>query len=321
MPPLKAPVIVTVNDLSFTFRQRVFDDLPDARGFLTALLDRGSISPPVAAHYVKLAARLARSGRLADLASIVHPVERTAANAYLKWSVEGYTARVVQINKTLGSNAIGARVRFLRRHSLVQPYPGKMIPVAALPPIHEPGYLAARFGAPDPTAAPRLSVVSIAPEETAPVVTMAPASDVWTLHVPAKLAAPHVDPCHECTAIVLGDKQLGVIAEVVERAWGHRDLARIPPEAYLFGVPPAGDADITMAKESPEKFAAFVSHNATRDELLRIGGRTVSELASFEMRLAEGVEGVYLSREACGEKLGDVLGALWRVWGGAGPAA
>lgn len=319
MPMLKTPVIVTVNDLSFTFRQRVFDDLPDARGFLAALLDRGSVSAPVAAHYVKLAARLVRTGRLADPSLIVHPVERTAANAYLKWSVENYAARVVRINKALGPNAIGASVRFLHRHSLVQPYPGKMIPVAALPPIHDPGFLAARFGVPDPLAPPRApTAISIAPAEVTPVMTMSPASDVWTLHVPKKLVAPHADPCADCKAIVLDEAQLLVIAEVIEKAWGHRDLTRIPAEAYLFGVPPPGDADITVMKEKTEKFVAFVSHNMTRDELARMGGRTVSEMPSFVARLAEGAEGVYLSRAACGAELGNMLGELWKAWGGAG---
>lgn len=315
MPTLKAPVIVTVNDLSFTFRQRVFDDLPDARGFLAALLDRGSVSPPVAANYVKFAARLARTGRLADPALIVHPVERTAANAYLKWSVENYAARVVRINKALGPNAIGASVRFLHRHSLVQPYPGKMIPVAALPPIHDPGFLAARFGVPDPLAPPR-APAPISHEEMALAMTMSPAPDVWTLHVPKKLVAPHADPCPDCKAIVLDESQLHVIAEVIEKAWGHRDLTRIPPEAYLFGVPPPGDADITVMKERGEKFVAFVRQGTARDELARMGGRTVSDIESFVARLGEGAEGVYLSRVACGAALGDVLGAVWKAWSG-----
>lgn len=315
MPVLKTPIIVTVNDLSFTFRQRVFDDLPDARGFLAALLDRGSISPPVAANYVKFAARLARTGRLADPALIVHPVERTAANAYLKWSVENYAGRVVRINKALGPRAIGASVRFLRRHSLVQPYPGKTIPVAAMPPTHEPGYLAARFGVPDPLAPPRAHA-PISVEETAPLMTMMPTSDVWTLHVPKKFVAPHADPCPDCTAIVLDDAQLNVIAEVVEKAWGHRDLTRIPPEAYLFGVPPPGDADITVVKEKGEKFVALVGHSVTRDELSKIGGRAVLDTESFVARLAEGAEGVYLSRAACGAELGNVLGEVWKAWSG-----
>ena len=40
------------------------------------------------------------------------------------------------------------------------------------------------------------------------------------------------------------------------------------------------------------------------------------DIDSFVARLAEGAEGVYLSREACGPALGDVLGAVWKAWSG-----
>ena len=64
------------------------------------------------------------------------------------------------------------------------------------------------------------------------------------------------------------------------------------------------------------KFVAFVGHGTTRDELGRIGGKTVLDIDSFAARLAEGAEGIYLSREACGPALGDVLGAVWKTWSG-----
>ena len=271
MPTIKSPVVVTVKDLTFAFRPQVFADLPDARGFLIGLLERESISPPVAAQYVKMAARLTRQGRISHPELLVHPIERTATNAYVRWAVENYAARIAKIGPAFPSHGLGARVRLIRRHSLVQPYPGKMIPVAAMPPLHDPGFLAARFGSPDPSAPPRAHV-PISSEEMAPAMTMVPAPDVWTLHVPTKPTAPHADPCPDCTAIVLDNDQLNVIAEVVEKAWGHRDLSAIPAEAYLFGVPPPGDVDITMVKEKAEKFVAFVGHGTTRDELGGLAG-------------------------------------------------
>jgi hypothetical protein len=318
MPPRQA-LTVTVRDQTYTFTPQLVDDFPELVPFLTYLLDADRVQSHIAETYVKLVARLRRQGRLADVDLIHHRNERTAANAFLKWQRETYALRVREVARAFSQhNNIAPRVRFVRRHSLVPPFAGKQIPVAVMPAPVE-GSLAERFPLPPPGSQPRLKVVE-ANTETAQTVTWGPC-DKWTLHVPPRLMAPHVDPCPTCLAIELDAAQLASIADVFEKAWGHRDLNLVPHEAYLFGAPPA-DSDITEKTLRGEKAVALVRNGCVRADVLgKDGVSVVGALDHFIERLNDGVDGVYISREACGEKLGDVLGALWRVWGGAGPAA
>jgi hypothetical protein len=313
--PRHQALTVTVRDHTYTFTARLMDDFPELVPFLTYLLDSDRLSSHMAEMYVKLVARLRRQGRLADVELIHHRSERTAANAFLKWQRETYALRAREVARAFPRHDIAARVRFLRRHSLVQPYDGKQIPVATMPKPIE-GSLAENFPIPLLGSQPQLRIVDSNSKEDL-VVTWGP-TDKWTLHVPSRLTMPHVDPCPECLAIELDEAQLNVIAGAFEKAWGHRDLTLVPPEAYLFGAPPS-DSDIGERALRGEKAVAFVRNGCVRaDVLAKDGVSVVGELAPFVERLGDGVEGVYLSREACAEKLGDVLGAVWKAWG---PAA
>jgi hypothetical protein len=299
--PARKLVTITVREHPFRFTPKLVEDFPELRPFLTHLLDAGRVSSHIAEMYVKLVGRLRRQGRLADIDLIHHRNERTAANAFVKWQIETYAARVRTVTRAFPNHKLLERIRFLRRHSISPPFPGKMLPTLALPDVIE-GSLADRLQS---------------PIDLKPKIAWVPADDRWSLHVPQSFVSPHDDPCPDCTAIDIDAVQLEVIARAFEDAWGHRELYTVPPETYLFGTPPPEGTDLTVAEKSKgEKAVAVVEFGTVRaDDMARVGVNVVA-VEHFGARLAEGAEGVYISRAACGVELGNVLGEVWKAWSG-----
>jgi hypothetical protein len=296
-----SPTNVVAHGQTYTFPPRTIDDFSDAAGFLTGLLDRGRVASHVAKTYVQTVARLRRAGRLADLSLLHNRIERTAANAYLRWYAEAYAARVAPVVHAFASKLPNKNaVRWLRVHALVPPFEGKTTAVRTPAP-------------PDPAAWEKVRAGVVMPAQEM-VVTLRP-SHAYTLHVPAKLGAAHVDPCDTCHTIELTAADLEVLAVAFESAWGHRDINKVPRDAYLFGEPPP-EAASEVVKDKGEKIAALAMSGVTGDELARIGAAVARDVEGFVARLMEGADGVYLSKSACGVQLVNVLDAVAAAWGG-----
>lgn len=247
MPAYKQPVTLNIAGSPFTFRQRVVADLPDAPQFLEGLLARQTISPPVAAHYVKIVSRLKRQGKLADLGVITHTVERTAANAYVRWRAESYELRIAPVARLLARHLKNkSSIRNVRVHGFVPPSGmtgvGKKIPRVTAPPPVSLDSIRDQIGKYVEPAPLQLHITWV--ESTA-----------WTLHVPEKPCAVHTDPCESCVAIELNDEELAVIAVAFEQAWGHREFWKLPPDAYLFGEPPPDGTSANGKTEDPRRKA------------------------------------------------------------------
>jgi hypothetical protein len=292
---------VVANGQTYTFPPRTIDDFPDAAAFLVGLIARGRVASHVAKIYVQTVARLRRGGRLADLSLLNHRVERTAANAYLRWHAETYDARVAPIAHAFASRLPNkTAVRWLRVHALVPPFEGKTTATRTPAP-------------PDPAAWEKVRARIAVPVQEM-VVTLQP-SHTWTLHVPDKLVPAHTDPCDTCHTIELADKDLEVLAVAFEGAWGHRDINKVPRDAFMFGESPAV-ASSEVVKDKGEKIAALATVGVTGDELARIGAAVARDVDGFVARLMEGANGVYLSKTACGAQLVNVLDAVASAWGG-----
>lgn len=292
MPRYKNPDLITVNGNSFEFSQNVLKDFPDARGFIGYVLSR-NVSAAVATTYVKIVARLKRQGRLTQTELLTHAVERTAANNYWRWTVDAYTVRVTPVARALSQYDVRSRISWLRRHSLLPPYPDKRVPRL--------------------TRWPRLALdgdtrsIAYDPGET----TLVPCSS-WTLHVPPRLMPVHTDPCMDCTVIELTDPQLNVIADAFEATWGHRDLERVPPECLLFGQPPPdGEAPVIDA-EGIGRTVALMSTNALSGAIENTGGSVTLQVETFLARL-EGADSVLISKKLVAER-GDEVVAAVRTW-------
>lgn len=296
MPNYKNPAVLVVAGKTFTFSAKVLADLPDAQAFLEGVLTRG-VSEPVAAHYVKLVARLTRQGRMADLTLITHNVERTAANAYKKWKVDAYDVRVGPVIRAFAREDVKKAIGWLRRGSLVPPFEGKVVPLQRTYEEHmaPPNYFDAKKG----------RQIYVTPPRFGPCTQ-------WTLHVPAEPVPSHQDPCADCAVVELTQSQFEAIIVAFRLAWGHQDFERVPAESLLFGEPPAGEKLVINTQS--EKAVALARPSSVSDALVGARAAVARDVDSFLARLVEGAEGVYLSREACGTRLGEVLTAVWNVW-------
>lgn len=288
MPAYRNPTTLIAAGTPFTVSSKLVAQFPDARAFLTHLLGR-EVSPAVAIHYVKLVARLKHQQRLDDPDTIVHAPERTAANAYRRWRADTYAQHLKPVRAAFGRLMFSPdAITWLRRHALVAPYAGKTIPLKGL----------------DTRG------------DFRPSITWQPC-DTWTLHVPDKPCEPHVDPCETCAVLQLDAQQLDVIAKAFEGVWGHKDLAAVPPDVFLFGEAPAE----TLSVEQIEKSVTLVAPGALSNALSNVRSRVTRDVDSFLASFAEGAEGVYVSREACGDRLQEVLTAVWNTWRQSGPSA
>lgn len=282
-------VTFTMHGEVFTFTSRALEGFPEAASMLDYLLARGKVSPAYASHYVVLAARLRRLGRLNTPEAIVRRVEKTAANAYWRWATEGYVTRLRPVLAALKSDDVREGYRWLRRGSLVPAYPGKMIQRRLLPVPTKPGE------APQPQR-------TIAEE---------PCS-VWTLHVPRKANTPvHTDPCPDCTTVKLTMEQVEVIAAAFENAWGHRNLDAVPPECFLFGPPPI-DGRVAASLAPTARIVAAVPDGALAQALDQLGASATRDSTVFVDRVrAAGTAAVVIDfRTVKVDQLDTVIGAV-----------
>jgi hypothetical protein len=254
-------VTLTVDGEAFTFTKRALEGFPEAPSFLTALLARGKVSPPNAAYYVRLVARLRRQGRLNVPQAIVHRVEKTAANAYWRWCGENYATRLRPVLDALKNDDVRFGYRWLRRGSLVPSYPGKVIQWRMLPVPPKPGE-----------------------SKMLPAIAEEPCS-VWTLHVPRKATTPvHTDPCPDCACVKLTMEQVEVIAAAFENAWGHRNLDDVPAECFLFGTPPI-DGKVEAQLTPTTRIVAIMPDGAHAQALDQIGASVSREFTAFVDRV------------------------------------
>lgn len=255
-------VTLTVNGAAYTFTKRALEGFPEAHGFLSALIARGRVSPANAAYYVKLVARFRRQGRLNIPEALIQRVEKTAANAYWRWCGETYAARVRPVLAALKNDDVLAGHRWLRRGSLVPASEGKIIQWRMLPVPTKPGE-------------------SPQPQRT---IAEEPCS-VWTLHVPRKATTPvHTDPCPDCACVKLTLEQVEVIATAFENAWGHRNLAAVPAECFLFGTPPI-DSKVETQLASTARIVAVVPDGALAAALEQLGASVSRESLAFADRV------------------------------------
>jgi len=254
-------VTLTVDGEAFTFTRRSLEGFPEAHGFLTALIARGKVSPPNAAYYVRLVARLRRQGRLNVPESIVHRVERTAANAYWRWCGENYAARLRPVLDVLKNDDVRYGYRWLRRGSLVPAFEGKKIQWRMLPVPAKPG------------------------ESRMPSAIAEEPCSVWTLHVPRKAGTPvHTDPCPDCACVKLTMEQVEVIAAAFEDAWGHRNLEAVPAECFLLGTPPL-EGKVEAQLTPTARVVAVVPDGAVAHALDQLGASVSREWTAFTDRV------------------------------------
>lgn len=257
-------VSFTMHGSTFSFTTAALAGFPEAPGMLNDLLARGKVSPANASHYVVLAARLRRLGRLNMPEAIVRRVEKTAANAFWRWAAESYGGRVRPVLEALKSDDVRQGIRWLRRGSLVPPLPGKVLRWRLLPVPTKPGE------APQPRQ-------TIAEE---------PCS-VWTLHVPKRASTPvHEDPCPDCSIVKLTLEQVEVIATAFADAWGHRDLSAVPAECFLFGTPPI-DGKIESQLAPTARVVAVAPDGALSAALDQLGASVSRESLAFIDRARE----------------------------------
>lgn len=285
-------ITFTMHGSTFSFTKRALEGFPEAPALLNDLLARGRVSPSNASHYVILAARLRRLGRLNMPEAIVRRVEKTAANAYHRWAAESYGVRIRPVLDALKNDDVRAGVRWLRRGSLVPPLPGKVLRWRLLPVPTKPGE------APQPRQ-------TIAEEPCT----------VWTLHVPRRASIPvHEDPCPDCSIVKLTLEQVEVIATAFQDAWGHRDLNTVPAECFLFGTPPIdGKVDTQLA--STARVVAVAPDGALAAALDQLGASVSRESLAFIDRVREaGTAAVVIDFRAVPlAQLGEVLSRVFEA--------
>lgn len=268
---------------------------PEAQVFIEHLLDRG-ISEHVAAEYARLVAKLVREGRAATPEFVTQRNARTAINAYWEWIEAAYTERVRPVIRALVDADVTRGISWLRRSSLVPPREGKTIPrLAAMPQLH-------------------LDADTRAAHSTAAEIVWVP-SAAWTLHVPRAPLAVHEDPCGNCTPIELDAAKLEVIAQAFEKAWGHRDLAAVPPECLLFGRPPRVQDPPKQDIVPARRILALLPAGALGDAVTQLGGAVVRDVEAFCDRLGDSDnEIVVISRSMAVDHRHELLQALSAAW-------
>lgn len=293
-PASDVAVPVSVDGTIFQIATSTLAALPDAPAFIRACLQRG-VSPGIASEYARLAAKVFREGRSGEPNKIVVHTQRTAINAYWAWANESYELRVQGVIRAFADDAIRRGVRWLRVCSLVPPSPGKTIPrMTKFPSIWTDG---------------DTRTVGMIPAE----ITWVP-TEAWTLHVPQQECAAHVDPCLDCTPIELDAARLEAVAVAFEKAWGHRDIAKVPANNLLFGMPPRESAPARAA--SPDgRVLALLMPGALADAVTYLSGSSVRIPSIFAERVAEAPpDVVVISRAAAGDNWRAMLAAVEKAW-------
>lgn len=303
MPKIKDPVTVVIDGTAIQFSKRALVEFPEARAFLTHLTTVGSISLSVAVQYTKMAARLKRQGRLTDSRLLVHPIERTSANAYWKWCAEAYAIRTAPLIHAFADDDFRKGVSWIRRHDLVPPFEGKTITrMTAL------GTLALDGDTKAVSATP-------ARYEQTPCTT-------WTLNVvkaPSPAPHQHQDPCGSCVTFEIDAKRGAAIMQAISLAWGHTELEKIPPEALLFGQPPldstAGAAAGAASTQTPDRIVALLPAGRFADAVEALGGTVARDGAAFELLVQQRQpDVVVVARGNNNNSAGAALEAVKRAW-------
>lgn len=313
---------IIVSGTVYPFPARSLEGFPQAEPFLKHLIQRGSIAPATAVQYVKIAARLWRLRRM--YRESPHVNERTVSRAFRRWWLDAYTDLTAPVVQALRASLPSrTAVGWLRRSSLVPPYPAKHVPLPRLPGTELAGRsLEQVVGRPQyADDAPTLSLVR--PDEELPQVQWRPAPDVWTLHVPVSASVPaHTDPCADCTVIDLTPAQLAVMGTAFTKAWGAVDLNTLAMDSFLFGEPPPDFTGERVRKPTAGKLLAFVPEGALAENLVQLGGIVARTPREFEELLAADVpETIVISRsewERSYTGLGEFLRVVEEKWGRTG---
>lgn len=295
-PAADVAVPLTIDQISFRLATSTLTHLPDAAAFIQAQLRKG-ISPPVAAEYARLTAKAMRLGYAADPSRVISRPERTAVNAYWAWTEGAYHARVTPVLRAFAQHDIRKSLPWLRVGSVVPPRLGKQIP--------------------------RLTqVAQLKLDEETKEASMTPAQygwvdaeRVWTLHLPPAACPAHQDPCLTCVPVVLTMEQLEVVAAAFEKAWGHRDLHRVPAECPLFGTPPLEGGPAERKAQSLGRVAALIPESALAGAVRQLRGHVTEDVESFRARLADkDTDVIVISKAVAGPHLAALLEATRAAW-------
>jgi hypothetical protein len=233
-----------------------------------------------------------RTGRLSDPDAIPEPLNRTAARAYWKWVGGHYDERLSPVHKAIYfglKRDIRDWLGRLRMHSLVPPAEGKLIPMRS-PPINHvlPGAPVVVDENSPPRWSPPVPKIKSTAWENWELRWIA--TKHWTLHLPLKGAAPHVDPCADCNAIELYDEQLQVVAEAFYKAWGReRTPMQMPPELFLFGQPPLTSVFAAPVPSAAGSIVALVPNGALCDNVEHLHGSATPGITDFVNRMQDRV--------------------------------
>jgi len=296
-PASDVAVVIRVDGVSFRVAASTLKYLPDAALFLRHLLGRG-VSAAVAGEYARVVAKLVREGLSTDPTRVTRLNERTAIKAYWSWVDTAYDARVQPVLHAITDDHVRKGIKWLRVHSLVGPAAGKKIPrIVRMAQLHLDG-------------GTRTAVMT--PAEVAWVETAA-----TTLHVPTTPVPAHQDPCANCVAFELDAMQVETIARAFEKAWGHRDIERVPADAYLFGTPPLEDAPPERGSEPTGRIVALLDSSPLADAITQLRGNVARTTEAFRARLDEGADAVLVSRGADAARFERAVQALREIYGSA----
>lgn len=287
-------VAFAVADRPFEFSARAVEGLPEAPAFIAHLLKRG-VAAHTAVVYVTHVARLRRQGKLTAVDAITNVTARTAANAFNRYVTELRAASVAQLHALFPAE-LHERFSFLRVHSCVGAYPGKTVP-----PMR--GWHNTPMGSTVVDTETKLvTYTNDVPWEPC---------DMPTLHVPKHEVAAHADPCETCEVVRLTQEQVAAVLAAVTVVWGHANLAVLDPTAPLLG---GVSIDMPDPAFAPLRTLGLSEPNPVARGVARLHGEIVTNADTFISLLRADTDGVYLSREACHEKLDDVLNAIRAAW-------
>ncbi len=263
-PKADADVHLMVGDTAVTVATSTVQTI-NAKAFILALIER-RVSPAIAGLYARTAARSIRAGRAMEPDLITNVAERTSVRAYWRWATESYARRVAPVRRKLQID--GIQVARLRCGSLVPPGPEKRVPrvVEQAQVRLDPQTRTSQF------IPPRFDWVRC---------------DSWTLHIPASDVPVHQDPCAECLMYELTAEQVEVVAAAFEDAWGHRDLAKMPPEALLFGPQPPDGTGHKNSRHVGTIVGLVSPDSPVRDALVPLRALVAEDRNSFMARASE----------------------------------
>lgn len=283
----------TIGTTPFVFGPRTLEGLPEAPRFVEYLLGR-KIAPHTAKLYAVHVARLRRQDKLGRLDLVSDRTARTAANAFHTWRRDR-RKRAYEVLRHAMPTTVRDHLDFVRISSCVAAYPEKRVP-------QERNW--------SNTDTARVQIDTTTKDAIyLDALPWAPC-DVPTLHVPHRLLPPHTDPCDACAVVRLTQEQIDAIMEAVEMVWGHRDMSAIPRNALLLG-------DVDEAQDIIARAVRVVGlSEATQASiaLLQVKAAIEHTVDEFLAQLQSGAQAVFLSREACGDRLFEVLHKLEEVW-------